>query len=81
MATKPCPACGNELLLPTEYLNSFKALKKHTDRFIPVLEKDYFLHHVKPILCDALKWLDTIEPNTELCQIRKTIETMIEFDT
>ena len=38
--TKPCPACGHELNLPTEYLNAYGKVKEKCEDFLSVMQSE-----------------------------------------
>lgn len=38
--TQPCPACGNQLKVPTELFDAIKKMREHNQSFIPVIQKD-----------------------------------------
>ncbi len=42
--TKPCPCCGSELELPTQYLDAVRKMRKNIEDYIPAIEASFKQH-------------------------------------
>lgn len=48
--TKPCPACGKDLVLPVEYFDALSKLNQEAGKFCDVAVLDYRVHDLNPVL-------------------------------
>ncbi|MCK5612118.1 hypothetical protein KAR91_60160 [Candidatus Pacearchaeota archaeon] len=64
--TKPCPACGSPLKLPTQFLDAMGEMKIHTDSFIPAFEADFKSQIPIEAIKGALWWLNDGLDNADM---------------